>query len=217
MIRFKAIKAIVVLTAENPKDTKSNHPLLNDFKEGGYAYVSALGKLGHVNRLYAVFNMSVETAKMLCGRYLQTLFVFTQFQENGTIHSENWEKQNAELLYHKNRNDFVKKEECDVIQEADDCLTVHGDHFNYQVPFSVLESVNHLFTANIQRLIEAERKRGNDAINENALLDFAINRVGMPPYLRRRAIIKGFYDNQTGAIHLQPIPSKNTEGEKEYE
>ena len=217
MIRFKAIKTIVVLTAENPKDTKSNHPLLNDIKEGGYAYVSTMGKLGNLEKLYAVFNMSVETAKMLCGRYRQTSFVFTQFQEDGTIHSEYWEKQIVEALYHKGRNDYVKKEACDGVQQATDGFTVHGSQFKYHIPFCVLESVNRLFTGNIQRIIEAERKRGNDAIDEEKLLDFAIYRVGMPPYLRRKAIINGFYDNQSGAIHLQPLPSKNKDGKKEHE
>ena len=60
----------------------------------------------------------------------------------------------------------------------------------------VLENVNRLFTGNIQRIIEAERKRGNVAIVEEKVLDFAIYRVGMPPYLRRKAITKGFYDNR---------------------
>lgn len=217
MIRFNTIKTIIVLAAKNPEDTKANHPLLNDIKEGGYAYVSATGKLGNVERLYAVFNMSIETARMLCKRYQVTSFVFTQLQENGTIHSENWEKQNVEVPYHKDRNDYVKKEECEAVQEATNEFIVLGGQFNYQIPFSVLESVNRLFIDNIQRIIEAERKRGNDEINEDTLLDFAINRVGMPPYLRRRAIIKGFYDNQHGAIHLQPLPSKNTDGKKEHE
>lgn len=200
MNRFNAIKTIVVLAEENRANTKANHPLINDIKDGGYAYVSIIGKLGNVESIYAVFNMSVETAKMLCVRHQQTSFVSTQLQENETIHSEHWEKQNVEVPCHKNRNDYVKKEECDAVQQVTGELIVLGNQFKYQIPFSVLESVNHLFAANIQRIIEAERKRGNDAINEDELLKFAIYRVGMPPYLRRKSIINGFYDYKTITI-----------------
>ena len=196
MIRFNSIKTIVVLATETPENTKANHPLLNDIKDGGYAYVSATGKLGNVERLYVVFNMSVETAKMFCGRYRQTSFVFTQLQENGTTHSEHWEKQNVEEPFHKNRNDYIKNEECETVLDVYGGLAVLGRHFKYQIPFSVLESVNHLFAANIQLIIEAERKRGNDTIDEEDVLDFAISHVGMPPYLRRKAIIKGSYNNK---------------------
>lgn len=38
-----------------------------------------------------------------------------------------------------------------------------------------------------------EKTRGGKALNENTIFDFVINRIGMLAYLRRKAIIRGFY------------------------
>ena len=204
---FNGIRTIVVLTAENPDskkqsnqfNKKARNSLLKDIKNNGYAYVPAIGHFGgNSEKPYAVFNMSVDTAKFLCGRYQQTSFVFTQLLDDGSIHSEYWEKKDQDSPYDKKENDYIKKDECNEwidMASADDNFTIIGNKFKYQIPFSIFESVNNLFTDNIKHIIEVEKERGNQSINENKILDFTINHVGMSPYLWRCGLIKGFYTN----------------------
>lgn len=203
---FNGIRTIVVLTAENPDSVesdrlynkKANHSLLKDIKNNRYAFVPAIGRFGdNSENPYAVFNMSVETAKFLCGRYQQTSFVFTQLLADGSIHSEYWEKKITDAPYDKKNNDYVKKDESNEwidMTNADDNFTIVGNKFKYQIPFSIFESVNSLFTNNMRYMIEVERKRGDSLINEEKILDFTINHVGNSPYLWRGGLIKGFYD-----------------------
>ena len=199
---FNAIKTIVVLTAENPDsiqsssqfNKKANKSLLQDIKNGGYAYVPAQGRFGNLEKPYAVFNMSIDAAKYYCGKYQQTSFVISMLSDdgNGAVHSEYWEKANENAPYSKGENDYVKKDECDEwvdMRDATDYFTVIGNKFKYSIPFSIFESTNKLFCNNIKRIIE----NGNFPLNESVILEFAINHVGMPAYLRRKSIIKGFY------------------------
>ena len=76
---------------------------------------------------------------------------------------------------------------------AENNFTIIGNKFQYQIPFSIFESVNNLFTNNIKRIIEIEKKRGNQTLNRDKILDFTMNHVGLPPYLWRGGLIKGFY------------------------
>ena len=202
---FNGIRTIVVLTAENPDSIQSssqfnkkvNRSLLKDIKNNRYAYVPAIGKFGdNPENPYAVFNMSVDTAKILCGRYQQTSFVFTQLLDDGSIHSEYWEKKDKIAPYDKRNNDYVKKDECDEwidMAAADDNFTIVGNKFKYQIPFSIFESVNNLFANNMKHMIDVERRRCSQILTEDKIMDFTINRVGMSPYLWRKGLIKGFY------------------------
>ena len=204
-VGFNGIRTIVVLTAENPDsiqsssqfNKKAKHSLLKVIKNNKYAYVPAIGKFGgNIENPYAVFNMSVDVAKFLCGKYQQTSFVFTQLLDNGSIHSEYWEKKDQNSPYDKMENDYIKKDECDEwidTADADDNFTIIGNKFKYQIPFSIFESVNNLFIDNLKYMIEVEKERGNQSINEDKILDFTINHVGMPPYLWRGGLVKGFY------------------------
>ena len=204
-VGFNGIRTIIVLTAENPDSKKQSNQfnkkdrnsLLKDIKDNRHAYVPTIGHLGdNSEKPYAVFNMSVDTAKILCGRYQQTSFVFTQLLDDGSIHSEYWEKKNQDYPYHKKENDYIKKDECDEwidMAAADDYFTIIGNKFKYIIPFSIFESVNNLFTNNLKYMIEVEKKRGCQTITENKILDFTINRVGMSPYFWRGGLIKGFY------------------------
>lgn len=196
------IRSIVVLTSENPDsrqaesgiNKKYRHSLLADIKNGGYAYVPAMGKFGNVERPYAVFNMSVDTAKTLCGKYQQTSFVFSSLNEDGTVHSEYYEKNNPTLPYDRKSNDYVMKDSCDDWEdksEANDYFTVIGNRFKYSIPFKIFDSVNETICENIQRIISVERKRGDNSITEEKILDYTINGVGQSPYLWRQEIYKG--------------------------
>ena len=202
---FNGIRTIVVLTAENPDSVQSSsqfnkkvkHLLLKVIKNNRYAYMPAIGKFGgNTESPYAVFNMSIDVAKSLCGKYQQTSFVFTQLLDDGNIHSEYWEKKDQYPPCDKMENDYIKKDECDEwidMAAADDNFTIIGNKFKYQIPFSIFESVNNLFTDNMKYMIEIEKKRGNQSINEDKILIFTINHVGMSPYIWRSGLVKGFY------------------------
>lgn len=204
---FNGIRTIVVLTAENPDSVKASnkynkkakHSLLKDIKNGGYTYVPAMGKFGgNTEKPYAIFNMSVDTAKIISGQYQQTSFVFTELLEDSSIHSEYWEKLDINAPYDKKNNDCVKKDECNEwidMANADDNFTIVGNKFKYSIPFPIFENVNRILSNNIQRILDEEKNRGNKTINTKDVLDFSINRVGMSPYLWRKAITRGFYNN----------------------
>lgn len=204
---FNGIRTIVVLTAENPDsiqksnqfNKKARHSLLKDIKNNRYAYGPTIGKFGdNPENPYAVFNMSIDTAKVLCGRYQQTSFVFTQLLNDGSIHSEYWEKKDTIAPYDKKNNDYIKKDECNEwidMTDADDNFTIVGEKFKYQIPFSIFEEVNTLFTNNMKHMIEVEKTRGNNTINEEKILDHIIKNVGMSPHIWRERFIKGFYND----------------------
>lgn len=96
---FDFIKTLVVFTAENHNSTelkrsqnkKQNESLLIALKDAGYEYVPVIGRFhGNPEHHYAVFNMSLEAAKMLCGRFEQTSFVWCQLDGDGGILSQYW-------------------------------------------------------------------------------------------------------------------------------
>ena len=155
-----------------------------------------MGKFGgNTEHPYAVFNMSVDTAKILCGRYQQTSFVFSKLKD-GIIHSEYYEKKYPELKYNKRTNNYIKKDECDTwddMSDANDKFTVIGKKFKYSIPFEMFNTVNEGICENLNRLESFQRKYGNDSITTEEVLDFTINRVGYTPYLWRKAVTKGFY------------------------
>ena len=200
--RYNGIHTIVVLTVENPDskqatnqfNQKERHSLLSDIKNGGYAYLPALGRFGNTERLYAVFNMSVNSAMILCGKYQQTSFVYSELKDDSSIHSEYHEKFDKSLPFNKKTNNYVKKDECDTwedVSNADDDFTIIGEKFKYSIPFPMLNTVNETICENLRRAVAVEKERGNKTINENNLLDFTINRVGQSPYLWRKTLTKG--------------------------
>ena len=195
------IRTIVVLIAKQPVSVQASNQgrrsILNDIKNNHYIYVPTIGKIGRTTeRLYAVFNMSVGTAKKICGLYQQTSFVFTQLFNDSDTHSEYWEIENDSLPYHKTNNKYVKKGECDKKINVNVCdYSIVGNKYNYRIPSKILESVNKIISINIQRILDEEKKRGTGTNNALGLLDFTIYRVGLSPYLWRRAITRGFYNN----------------------
>lgn len=199
---YNGIKTIVVMTAENPDsqeaarqvNKKNNKKLLSKIKSSGYAYVPAQGKFGNVENPYAIFNMSRETAKMLSGEFQQTSFVYSELLDNGTLHSEYWEKMDVSAPYNKKDNDYVKKDESDRwidMSDADDFFTIIGNKFKYTIPFSIFENVNRVISNNIKKMIIKENKRGKNSLTENNVLNFMMKGVGISPYLWRKASIEG--------------------------
>lgn len=198
---FNVIKTIVVFTSENPDsqeassrfNKKARKSLLSDIKLGGYAFVPAVGKFGNKEHPYAVFNMSVDTAKTLSGKYQQTSFVYSHLTDDGHIHSEYWEKKDITLPYNEEKNDYVIKDECDEwkdMTDAYDYFTIVGNKFKYSIPFSIFEDKNQLIHNNAVRLVEQERRRWNSTITEEKLINNAIYGVGYSPYRWRKALTK---------------------------
>ena len=201
------IKTIAVLTAgpigaiqrkENGK-TRS-HSLLGDIQSWRYVYVPAKGMLDEWKELFVVLNISIDDAKKLCGQYKRSSFVFSEFLDNGTLRSEFWEKEDVGIPYHKKDNGYVNKEERNdgkMIEFADasGILIVSGKQFQYWIPFGVMERANSLFSANIKDMIEVSKSKWNGNEDVDSIMDHVISHVGMSPYLWRKAVTKGFYDN----------------------
>lgn len=202
---FNAIKTMVVFTSENPNsqqassqfNKKARKSLLVDIKQGGYAYVPAIGQFGNAEHPYVVFNMSIDTAKKLNGKYQQTSFVFSELKDDGTLHSEYWEKSDSTLPYNHKTNDYVMKDESDTwtdMSEAEDYFTIVGKKFKYQIPFSIFEKTNRIISNNAIKLVEQERTRWNSSITIDKLIESTIYNVGYSPYLCRKALIKGIIE-----------------------
>ena len=118
---LNGIRTIVVLASvddddqqtTNKSSNKARRSLLSIIKSRGYACVPAMEKNGNFDSPYAIFNMSLDTAKKMCGKYQQTSFVFSVLNEDGMIHSEYYSKQEPTLPYSKKDNDYIKIDECD--------------------------------------------------------------------------------------------------------
>ena len=196
------IRTIVVLASvdhddqqtTNQLNKKARRSLLSIIKSRGYACVPAMEKYGNFDCPYAIFNMSVDMAKKMCGKYQQTSFVFSVVNEDGVIHSEYYTKQNPTLPYSKQANDYIKIDECDTwedLSNADGNFTVIGKEFKYGIPFKTLYAVNEAICENLKRMVSVEKHRGNHSITEEKALEYTINGVGLSPYLWRKAATKG--------------------------
>ncbi len=199
---FNAIKTIVVLTSENPDsqemsfqfNKKARKSLLSDLKQGGYAYVPAIGQFGNAERPYAVFNMSRNTAKVLSGRYQQTSFVYSQLNDDGSVHSEYWEKECKDEPYNRHHNDYILKDKSDEwedMTDAEDYFTVVGNNFKYSIPFSIFVNTNEAISNNASILVEQASLKRGVVDNEDRLIEWTIEGVGMSPYLWRKALTRG--------------------------
>ena len=196
------IRTIVVLDSMdsddqrtiNQRNPKARRSPLSIIKSGGYACVPAMENFGKFYRPYAIFNMSVDTAKKICGKQQQASFVFSVLNENGMIHSEYYSKQDPTLPYNKQANDYIKNDECNTWEDtsySEGNFTVIGKEFKYGIPFKTLYAVNEAICENLKRMVSAEKQRGNHSITEEIALEYTINGVGLSPYLWRKETTKG--------------------------
>ena len=196
------IRTIVVLDSVNPDDQrtinqhnpKARRSPLSIIKSGGYACVPAMENFGKFYRPYAIFNMSLDLAKKICGKQQQASFVFSVLNENGMIHSEYYSKQDPTLPYNKQANGYIKIDECDTWEDesnADCNFMVTGKGFKYGISYKTLYAVNEVIYENLKRMVSAEKQRGNHSITEERALEYTINGVGLSPYLWRKEAAKG--------------------------
>lgn len=199
---INGIRTIVVLDSMglngqrtiNQLNPKARCSLLSIIKSRGYACVPAMGKNGNFDSPYAIFNMSVDMAKKICGKQQQTSFVYSVLNEDGMIHSEYYTKQEPTLPYSKMDNDYIKTDECDTCEDesnADCNFMVTGKGFKYGIPYKTLYAVNEVIYENLRRMVSAEKQRGNHSITEERALEYTINGVGLSPYLWRKEATKG--------------------------
>ena len=197
-----SIRTIVVLDSMDPDDQrtinqrnpKARRSPLSIIKSGGYACVPAMEKSGNFDSPYAIFNMSLDVAKKMCGKYQQTSFVYSVLNEDGMIHSEYYTKQEPTLPYSKMDNDYIKTDECDTWEDesnADCNFMVTGKGFKYGIPYKTLYAVNEVIYENLKRMVSVEKQRGNHPITEERALEYTINGVGLSPYLWRKEATKG--------------------------
>ena len=199
---ISGIRTIVVLDSMDPDDQrtinqrnqKARRSPLSIIKSGGYACVPAMEYFGNFYHPYAIFNMSIDTAKKICGKQQQASFVFSVLNENGMIHSEYYSKQDPTLPYNKQANDYIKKDECDTWEDTSNAngnFTVIGKEFKYSIPYNTLYAVNDAICENLKRMVSVEKHHGNHSITEETALEYTINGVGLSPYLWRKATTKG--------------------------
>lgn len=199
---ISGIRTIVVLDSMDSDDqrtinqhnSKAWRSPLSIIKSGGYACVPAMENFGNFYHPYAIFNMSIDTAKKICGKHQQASFVFSVLNEDGMVHSEYYTKQDPTLPYNKHVNDYTKNDECDTWEDtftADGDFTVIGKEFKFGIPFKTLYAVNEAICENLKRMVSVEKQRGNHSITEETALEYTINDVGLSPYLWRKAATKG--------------------------
>lgn len=197
-----SIRTIVVLDSMDPDDQrtinqrnpKARRSPLSIIKSGGYACAPAMENFGNFYHPYAIFNMSIDTAKKICGKHQQTSFVISVLNEDGMIHSEYYTKQDRTFPHSKQANDYIKNDECDTWEDtskADGDFAVIGKEFKYGIPFKTLYALNEAICENLKRMVSVEKHRGNHSITEKSTLEYTINGVGLSPYLWRKAITKG--------------------------
>lgn len=194
---FSAIKAIAVFTAENPNsqrmpnvfNKKANHSLKNELTSAQYTIIPCVGKFGNnPEHPYAVINISKSSAAAYCGKYEQTSFVYSEFNE-GCVHSEYWEKNDISAPYNVRNNPYVLKDSCDTWldqEKADDGYTIVGNKFKYQIPFSIFEEASQRIIDNITKYLIHEGKEVNEA-NIDKEIKFGSERIGYPALRRRMA------------------------------
>ncbi len=199
---ISGIRTILVLDSMDPDDQRTINQLnpkarrspLSIIKSGGYACVPAMENFGNFYNQYAIFNMSLDLAKKICGKQQQASFVFSVLNEKGMIHSEYYSKQDPTLPYSKQANDYIKNDECDTWEDtsyADDNFTVIGKEFKYGIPYKTLYAVNDAICENLKKMVSIEILRGNHSITEESALEYTINGAGLSPYLWRNATTKG--------------------------
>lgn len=193
---YNNIKCITVLTDFNPDSIPRLLKALND---GKYIIVSAQVKFGsNTKNAYAIINISLDTVKLYCGKYQHTSFVYTDLND-GLIKSCYYRKQYADKPYSKTKNPFVLVESVEsqtAVNDAEDCLSVIGTKFEYQIPSSLLIECHKRIS---QNYLDAQSKRVFRYQSLNDCICFSIQRIGLAA-LRMRNML---YGNHTNSLMKQ--------------
>lgn len=189
---FKHIKSIVIFSTEEPNS------LMNILENAGYAFVPVTGEYnGNSNNLYAVFNLSLNSALYLCKHCVLTSFMWNRLNSDDSIYSRYWELNDTTAPYHKKENGFTAKQEWTAQYNADEDFAMVMETIKYSIPFNVLKTLNDKIGENLKHIVEHENARSTTTITEDCILDFAMNKIGQTSYLYRKAI----YNNISQSLY----------------
>lgn len=190
---YNAIKTFGVVSAENPDsqtqsysaNKRGSKTLKDELKSSNYIVLPQKGVWGGVPEWsYFIVNITIETLTYFAGKFQQTSFIFAR-NENGKVISEYWEKSNPNEPYSKNKNPYIKKDECDTFVDAkndDTGYSVIGNTFKYRIPFKIFEETNRKINDNLS-LMNEDTNGGTFRI--------ATKGVGMNGYNYRKKLYKG--------------------------
>lgn len=172
---YNAIKTFAVFTGENPDSRKDvskrdnrnyNKSLLADLKKGGYIVMPAKGQFENTEHPFMVLNISLDTCKILSGKYQQTSFIY-HILEGGKVVSQYWEKADTNMPFDPNSNNYVMKDQDEKWNneaDAEDYYTSIGEKFGkpfkYSIPFSIFNEMNERINENLDRIVENRAKNG---------------------------------------------------------
>lgn len=192
-VKNYGIKTISVFpsTIINPRHGKINKSILTCLKDGAFIFTPAICNIGDKRYTYAVFNMPLNIAKNLNAKCHNPSFVYSQINNDGSIHSELFEIEDDKLPYSRKTNGYVVRAQADGSLDAmvgNNGFDVIGDGFNYTIPMSIFENVNRLLYDNATRFVTQEHKRYGSNISEEWIIDQTINGVGYSVYRWRKAL-----------------------------
>lgn len=161
---YNNIMCFAILSAENPdskSDTTSNNKkymkeLSNLLKRDHYTFVRQDGHYeGNIEHSYIIFNITLEAAAKLAGKFEQTSFFYCYPDGNGNIVNEYWEKQDTEQPYNSVKNPYIfinKTIKVDNKQDAEDFYSIIDNDYKYSIDPSVFVKADVALQESIENL-----------------------------------------------------------------
>lgn len=200
---YNGIRTMAVLTSENPDsqtvprniNRKNLKMLHKSLKSANYVSIPSKGQWGgEKENPYTIINISRESAARYCGKYQQTSFCFYELEGDSTVNCEYWEKEDPNLPYHPEQNNYIKKGQTKEIIEtpnADDNFSQIGKEFKYS---AVFENINESIGKNLNVMMKNGFGGKNNTVE--TIMEFAINRKGQTPYIYRGHLYKGILEKK---------------------
>lgn len=193
---FNNISCFAILTSQNPDSkevsSKDNKKLLselkNELKRNQLVFIPIKGHYGgNSENSYLIFNIKLDTAKYLAGKFEQTSFFYSYPDNEGNLISEYWEKKDTNAPYDKSTNDYKfinKTVSWENKDNAKDNYTIIGKDFKYSIDPEVFEPIDNKISENLEKINE-----DNDIV-----LEWAYNRVGQKASYYRSKIYEGLLE-----------------------
>ena len=148
--KYKDFHTLCIITGQNSNtefsgnriNRQNNKQLVDFLKQSYYQFCPVIGKWGTVENSYAIFNISLDTAKRIAGKYEQTAFVFIVMKEDSYI-AELYSKTIEDGPYDRISNPYILKEEAKSykLSEDDDNFTQIGNRFKFSFDFESLDKI----------------------------------------------------------------------------
>lgn len=172
LARLKYIRNVAVFAGKEP----SGVTMVKTLQDGRYMVFPAKGRIGGIDNLYAVFNISLDTMKYYCRKYQQPSFVFTELIGDTVAN-----------YYIKQKGTYVISDTVKGSTDLDYCLMISGEKFTFKIPQTILCNCN-------IRVISNYYKAENKSIIRHKSLSycvfFATERVGFASFIMRSVLNK---------------------------